>query len=194
MVFEKKRKSIYVECPYAEEATKDFCDPKHPWQLDMAAPDAEERKNAHIERHATRRGELLGKTLKRLGCQICDWTSDTFVSNNSMSSAGMIQGDSKKVLAAQKDALLGTGKGGIDMTTDEEAKAREALHTHMSDHPSCSSHVTPGEEKLTYYFRDDTEKLLHMSILHKPKVKPMNKPRETLGRDRTTFFRKGRGE
>jgi hypothetical protein len=48
-------------------------------------------------------------------------------------------------------------------------------------------------QKITYYFRDADEKALHIAIMHAPKIVRQNKPRATLGRESTTFFR-GRRE
>lgn len=78
----KSTKSVLIQCPYANEGTKDFCPPDKPYMLDMAHPDFQTLMEEHIQKHVERQSSLFGLTIKRLACQICDFETSPFPSNN----------------------------------------------------------------------------------------------------------------
>ncbi len=152
-----KEHEVIVQCPYAKSYTKDFCDPGHPFKINLASPNAHDIMNGHIELHVERNSAVLGLTIKRIGCQVCDWTTKPFESNNAMSEVALSQ---------------------------EEADALTEYEAHMGTHERCEKHMTPGQEPLTYYFKNADEKALHIRVMHAPKLKPKNIPRQKLGDSR----------
>jgi hypothetical protein len=155
-----KEREVIVQCPYAKSYTKDFCDPKHPFRINLASANAHDIMNVHIEMHVERNSSVLGLTVKRIGCQVCDWTSKPFGSNNAMT---------------------------ISAISQEEADGIMEYESHMADHEKCDRHTTTGQQPLVYYFKNDDEKKLHSALLHAPKVKPKNVPRVRLGADPRKF-------
>ncbi len=149
-----KEREVWVQCPFGRSYTKDFCDPKHPFKINLASPNSHDIMNAHIELHVERNSSVLGLTIKRVGCQVCEWTTKPFESNNAMSEVAM---------------------------SKEEADALTEYENHMDTHEFCDRHTTPGQQTLIYYFKNQIEKDLHTNLLHAPKVKPKNPSRHRLG-------------
>src|SRR5713101_4128400 len=77
-------KKVMIQCPYATEGSKDFCNPKKPYMLNMNSPDFKELMEAHVNEHIQRDSSLFGLTIKRYGCPICPWESKPFQSNNAI--------------------------------------------------------------------------------------------------------------
>jgi hypothetical protein len=179
-LFNKSDKKVLIQCPYSSEGSKDFCSKKKPYTLDMNSPDFKNLMEAHVQQHIERDSSLFGLTLKRLGCPICDFETAPFQSNN----ASALKALGREEMEAQidlDDHITGNHErvdnlvelAKVEQNPEEKQRLIDLIETYRG-HKSCALHETPGHEVLTYYFKDDEEKDLHVKLLHMPKIKPIN--------------------
>lgn len=173
-------KRVLIQCPYATSGSQDFCSIKKPYMLDMNSPDFQQLMESHVQQHIQRDSSLFGLTIKRFGCPICDFETQPFQSNNATQLKALgreemeamvdledhIQGNHERV-----DNFVELAKA--EQNPEEKERLIQLIENYRG-HRSCALHETPGHEVLTYYFRDEEEKELHVKLLHMPKVKPIN--------------------
>jgi hypothetical protein len=202
-IFKNADKRVLIQCPYASDGTKDFCNPKKPYTLDMASPDFKELMEEHVQRHVERDSSLFGLTIKRLGCSICDWESKPFQSNNATRLKALgreemdamvdlddhLNGNEERMANLRQSVEL-MKQMKVMADKEQDLEKRDQMLQQLTDlgsendllqliedyvgHISCEKHETPGHEILVYYFRDKEEQALHNKLLHQPKVKPIN--------------------
>jgi hypothetical protein len=200
---EEKEKKVLVQCPFANEGSKDFCPVKHPYTLNMNSPDFKDLMEEHVARHTERDSAMFGLTIKRLGCAICDWESKPFQSNNA-SKLKALGREEMEAMVDLDDHLNGNEervtnlKKSIELLKqmrkmadgEQDLDKRDKMLQQLADlgsendllqlvedyagHEKCERHETPGHEVLVYYFRDKEEQELHNKLLHQPKIKPIN--------------------
>ncbi len=179
-LFGNSDKTVLVQCPFATEASRDFCNPKHSYMLNMSSPDFKDLMESHVQQHAERDSSIYGLTIKKYGCPICPWESKPFQSNNAIQLKALGREEMEAMIDLE-DHITGNHErvenliemAKVEQNQEEKDRLIQLIEDYRG-HKSCNLHETPGHEILIYYFRDDEEKHLHTELLHKPTIKPIN--------------------
>src|SRR6266699_635801 len=78
----QREKEVLIECTFASPKSKDFCNPSHPFRINLSSPDSQKTLEAHVQQHIERDSSMFGLSIKRFGCSICTYETKPFPSNS----------------------------------------------------------------------------------------------------------------